>query len=157
MAYSGARISEAAITRWGDVDRAREQLRLHGTKSETSDRTIPMFPDLSTLLERIAERQKGAGHDAAPGGPRVNPKDLIFGIRECQKTIDGACKRLKIARVTHHDFRHCFATACIECGVDIPTVSRWMGHSDGGALAMKTYGHLRQDHSQAQAQKVRFS
>ena len=63
---------------------------------------------------------------------------------------------LKFKRFTHHDLRHLFATKCIESGVDIPTVSRWMGHSDGGALAMKTYGHLRQEHSQTQAAKVSF-
>jgi integrase len=52
--------------------------------------------------------------------------------------------------------RHLFATRCIESGVDIPTVSRWLGHKDGGALAMKTYGHLRDEHSQAMAAKVAF-
>ena len=36
------------------------------------------------------------------------------------------------------------------------TVSRWLGHKDGGALAMKVYGHLRNQHSQEMAQKVRF-
>jgi hypothetical protein len=41
--------------------------------------------------------------------------------------------------------------------VDIPTVSRWLGHKDGGALAMKTYGHLRDQHSTNMAQKVIFS
>jgi integrase len=50
-----------------------------------------------------------------------------------------------------------FATICIESGVDIPTVSRWLGHKDGGALAMKTYGHLRREHSIAQAQRVSFA
>jgi hypothetical protein len=29
-------------------------------------------------------------------------------------------------------------TRCIESGIDIPTVSRWLGHQDGGVLAMKT-------------------
>jgi len=53
-------------------------------------------------------------------------------------------------------FRHLFATVCIESGVDIPTVAAWLGHNDGGALAMKTYGHLRADHSQLAAQKVKF-
>jgi hypothetical protein len=41
--------------------------------------------------------------------------------------------------------------------VDIPTVSRWLGHKDGGALAMKTYGHLRDQHSANMAQKVLFT
>jgi len=53
--------------------------------------------------------------------------------------------------------RHLFATRCIESGVDIPTVSRWLGHKDGGALAMKTYGHLRDLHSTTMAQKVVFT
>jgi hypothetical protein len=38
----------------------------------------------------------------------------------------------------------------------VPTVSRWLGHADGGALAMRTYGHLRQEHCAAQATKVHF-
>ena len=63
---------------------------------------------------------------------------------------------LPIPRITHHDLRHLFATRCIEAGVDIPTVSRWLGHQDGGALCMKTYGHLRDEHSQQEAQKVSF-
>ncbi len=40
--------------------------------------------------------------------------------------------------------------------MDIPTVSRWLGHKDGGALAMKRYGHLRQEHSFAMIKKVSF-
>jgi len=67
-----------------------------------------------------------------------------------------ACQEIGISRITHHDLRHLFATRCIESGVDIVTVSRWLGHKDGGALAMKTYGHLRNEHSQAMAQKVKF-
>jgi len=78
-------------------------------------------------------------------------------IHECQGAINTACKKLGIARFTHHDLRHLFATRCIESGVDIPTVSRWLGHKDGGALAMKTYGHLRDQHSANMAQKVVFT
>lgn len=41
-------------------------------------------------------------------------------------------------------------------GVDIPTVSLGLGHQDGGALCKKTYGHFRDEHSQAQTLKVAF-
>jgi integrase len=61
-----------------------------------------------------------------------------------------------IKRLSHHDLRHLFATICIESGVDIPTVAKWLGHKDGGVLALKTYGHLRNEHSQAMAKKVKF-
>ena len=56
-----------------------------------------------------------------------------------------------MAHVRVHDLRHLFATRCIEAGVDVPTVAKWLGHSDGGVLAMKIYGHLRDDHSLSSA------
>ena len=80
----------------------------------------------------------------------------VMRVRECQKAMDRAAKVVNMARITHHDLRHLFATLCIESGVDIPTVSRWLGHKDGGALAMRVYGHLRDQHSVAMAQKVTF-
>jgi integrase len=61
-----------------------------------------------------------------------------------------------ITRITHHDLRHLFATRCIQSRVDIPTVAKWLGHKDGGALLMRTYSHVIQDHSKAMAAKVSF-
>ena len=71
--------------------------------------------------------------------------------------MNRAAKIVGMARITHHDLRHLFATRCIESGVDIPTVAGWLGHKDGGALAMRVYGHLRDNHSVAMAQKVTFA
>jgi integrase len=79
---------------------------------------------------------------------------LVF---EAQKAMDRAFTALGMPRLTHHDMRHLFATRCIESGIDIPTVSRWLGHKDGGALAMKVYGHLRNEHSLAAAGRVSFA
>ena len=80
----------------------------------------------------------------------------LFKVNEAQKAMDRAAEKVGMERITHHDLRHFFATICIESGVDIPTVSRWPGHKDGGALLMKTYGHLRDEHCTEQAQKVSF-
>jgi hypothetical protein len=106
-----------------------------------------MIPDMRRLLERI-QGERGEKEFSA------NP---VMRVHECQGAINSACKSLGITRFTHHDLRHLFATRCIESGVDIPTVSRWLGHKDGGALAMKTYGHLRDQHSANMAQKVVFT
>lgn len=154
--YSGSRLGEVALVTWAKIDWDRKLVHVPGYKSESSDRIIPLFPDLETLLRQVMERRKKAAKYAVDGKPFLNPTDPIFRLKECQKTIDAACKVVGCPRITHHDFRHLFATMCIEAGVDIPTVSRWLGHNDGGALAMKTYGHLRQEHSQAQAMKVKF-
>ncbi len=145
LAFSGMRLSEATSLRWHHVDTAKNQIRVPGTKSEASDRAIPIFPPLAVVLAEIRKRRGRESSDAP-----------VLAIRECKGALATACKAVGTKRITHHDLRHMFATRCIESGVDIPTMSRWLGHSDGGALAMRVYGHLAQEHSQKQAVKVRF-
>ena len=149
LAYGGFRKSEAANIKWQDCDFEKQEIIVRGdpetgTKN-WSIRRVPMIPDMVDLLTQIKAKTKN-----------FSPDSPVMTVREAQKSIDSACIALKIQRITHHDLRHLFATRCIEAGVDIPTVARWMGHKDGGALAMKTYGHLRNEHSQAMAAKVKF-
>jgi integrase len=149
LAYGGFRKSEAANVQWQDCDFVGNKITVFGDPdSRTKNgefRSVPMIPDMAQLLGRLQANRADA-----------KPTEAIMVVRECQKAMDRAAKRVGISRITHHDLRHLFATRCIESGVDIPTVSRWLGHKDGGALAMKTYGHLRNEHSQAMAQKVKF-
>jgi integrase len=151
LAYSGCRKSEAARVNGRDCDFDKGEITVlgdpvTGTKN-WEIRRVPMIPDMRRLLERI-QGERGEKEFLA------NP---LMRVHECQGAINTACKALGVARFTHHDLRHLFATRCIESGVDIPTVSRWLGHKDGGALAMKTYGHLRDQHSANMAQKVVFT
>jgi integrase len=145
LAFGGFRKTEAANITWADCDCENGQIRVRITKNG-KPRSVPMIPEMKALLERIkAER------------PEAQAGDLVMQVRECQKAMDNAAKKVGMQRITHHDLRHLFATRCIESGVDIPTVSRWLGHQDGGALAMKVYGHLRDHHSVSMAQRVSFS
>ena len=149
LAYGGMRIGEAKYVAWGDCDFKRGEIIVKGdpqTGTKNSEtRTVPMIPDMRKLLERMRSERQNEGLEIT-----------VMRVWKCQRSIDRAAKVLGLTRITHHDLRHLFATRCIESGVDIPTVSRWLGHKDGGALAMKTYGHLRNEHSQAMAQKVKF-
>jgi integrase len=154
LAYSGCRIDESRWVKWPDVDRSRKQIYVSGhehTGVKRGDgRWIPIIPPMERLLDDLQANPR------YPRSPKRRQASFVLAVRECQKAIDRACERLKIPRFTHHDLRHLFATRAIESGVDIPTVSRWLGHKDGGALAMRTYGHLRNEHSQAMAVKVTF-
>lgn len=148
LAYGGFRKEEAANVTWSDCDFTAGQIRVFGdpeTRTKNGEfRTVPMIPEMRQLLERIRTAQPFE-------------TGAVMKVRECQKAMDNARARVEgMPRLTHHDLRHLFATKCIESGVDVPTVSRWLGHKDGGALAMKTYGHLRDEHSTAMAAKVSF-
>lgn len=156
MLYSGARVGEAAVTKWADVDWDGKTIHIPGYKSESSDRTIPLFADLEALLRKVKERRQRTAAVAVNGDAVIDQEAPLFRISEAQRSLNTACAKLGVQRVTHHDFRHLFATKCIEAGVDIPTISRWLGHADGGALAMKIYGHLQREHSNRMAARVSF-
>lgn len=149
LAFTGSRICEARLATWKDVDFEKNFITVHCAKrrvgsSEKRTRNVPLIPAMKEFL--LAAKAK------------LDPKhdDNICRVFECQKSLTRACKQAGCARLTHHSLRHLFATFCIEADIDIPTVSRWLGHSDGGALAMKVYGHLRDEHSQQMAQRVNF-
>jgi integrase len=149
LAFSGCRLNEAKQALWQDVDWQKNELTIHclkrrATSDEVRSRAIPLVPAMRQLLTRMhGERQP-------------KPEDTICRVFVCRKPLIRACKRIGCAPLTHHSLRHLFATFCIEAGIDIPSVSRWLGHSDGGALAMRVYGHLRREHSQLMAQRVTF-
>jgi integrase len=154
LAYSGCRITEATHITWKDIDGAKGVIWIHGdpvtgTKRGKS-RPIPIIAPMRELLERLSSDPRD------PVIAERKARGCVLALTECTVTLTNACAKLGIPHITHHDLRHLFATRCIESGVDIPTVSRWLGHADGGALAMRTYGHLRDDHSQSMAAKVSF-
>lgn len=139
LALTGMRLQEANRSLIEDDE--GDWLRVRGTKSATSLRRIPVHPALRILLARL-KGNRGSGR--------------FLQTRTCRVGLQSACRALGVPHLTHHHLRHYYATVCIESGVDIPTVSRFLGHSDGGILAMKTYGHLRDDHALAMGQKIRF-
>jgi integrase len=153
LAFGGFRISEAANVRWQDIDFGKGTILVRGddaTGTKNSEtRIIPIMPQMRKLLQDIQAYNAKLNRS-------VQPQDRVMEVSECQKSMNRACVEVGMERITHHDLRHYFATRCIEAGVDIPTVSRWLGHVDGGALAMRVYGHLRQEHSAKMAEKVSF-
>jgi len=104
---------------------------------------------MSADFRRLVEQIKG---DTKP-----DPNARAFRAKECRGSLAAACKEVGVPKLNHHDLRHLFATTCIESGVDVPTVALWLGHADGGALAMRTYGHIRPEHSIEAVKRVSFT
>jgi integrase len=137
FSYVGARLSEAAKIYGRDCSFLKNEIIIRGdpiTGTKNWEiRRVPMIPEMRKLLERLkAERGETEFLD--------NP---VLKVRKFNRSLKNACKKLGLFHLTHHDLRHLFATRCIESGVDIPTVAKWLGHKDGGVLAMQTYGHCR--------------
>ena len=145
LAYTGTRLNEARNLLWSDVNFAGNKINLRVTMNG-EPRMAPMMAELKALLQKLKEESPGS-----------RPESTVAKVFEAQKSIASACMKAGIAKITHHDLRHLFATTCLEAGIDIPTVAHLLGHKDGGALAMKTYGHLRDEHAQRMIKLVSYA
>lgn len=152
LAYSGMRLSEATELTWGDIDFEHGQFTvtggLKGTKNHEA-RSVPLFPALRSLLERIkTERESG-----------ISPTQRVVPIVTAKTGIRTACLKAGLAHFHHHLCRHFFVSQAIEAGVDFKTIAAcaWVGHKDGGVLVAKTYGHLRDTHSAEMAKRMTWS
>lgn len=134
IAFSGARKTEAANVNCLDIDFDRGTIHFRVTKNGES-RFVPMTQEMRQLLEKMkSEREQAAS------------TDRVLLIREAQGFLTSACRKLGIPRFTTHALRHLFGTACLEAGVDVRTVAAWLGHKDNGALLLKIYSHVREEH-----------
>ena len=148
LAYSGLRLGEGREVRWRDVSFELNTLLVTGGETGTKNhqhRTIPLFPALRRLLESIM-KERG----------EITKEERIFGFKDIRQALGSACRRAGLPRFGHHALRHFFCSNAIEAGVDFKAIAGWLGHKDGGVLAAKTYGHLRNEHSAAMAQRMTF-
>jgi len=147
LAFSGMRKGEAGQVKWHHVDFERGLLMVPDGENRTKNyekRKVPLSAALRELLTRLRDERK------------PSPSDNVSRIADPKKCLATTCRKMGLPYFTPHRFRDFFATTCIEQGVDVPTVARWLGHKDGGALLKKTYAHLRQEHSLQAMAKVIF-
>ncbi|MBC7967408.1 MAG: site-specific integrase [Fuerstia sp.] len=140
LAHTGFRINEARQLLWCHV--YEDFILAPSTITKNGhQRMIPFVPGLADVLKAL----KAIAED-----------EKVIPQAEVKTALETACELAGVPRLTHHDFRHLYATRCIQSGVDLPTVARWLGHRDGGALLAKTYFHLADEHSRTMAGRVRI-
>ena len=133
MFNTGARVQEVLDVRACDLQLGRPSLvRLKGKGRK--ERTCPLWPQTAALLkELLAERQLE---------PRSAEKLFVngrgealtrFGVRYLLSTyIDAAgkiCPSLQGKRIHPHSVRHSTAVSLLTAGVDLYSISQWLGHA----------------------------
>jgi len=91
---------------WGDCAFEQKQITVRedpetGLKNRPPGeiRIVPMIPEMCRLLEQMKSKR-----------PREGSAKFVMRVHECQKAMDRAAKRVGMARVTHHDLKHLFAS-----------------------------------------------
>jgi integrase len=139
MGLAGLGQAELKNLSWNDVDLAKNRMKIRRVKTGRFF-DVPIYPQLRPLLERLhAER---------------GDSERVLKISDGKKALNGACKRLGYPAFTQRALRRAFITRAIELGLDFKVIAQTQGHSDGGVLVAKTYGHLRQEHLEAMAAKL---
>lgn len=142
LCFTGLRIGEARALTWANI--GPDSITVPGAVCKGGrQRVIPFVPGLGEVLERLRAL---AGTQGA-----------VLPRQSCRKALESSSRRALGVRWSAHLCRHFFATRCIQSGVDMPTLARWLGHRDGGALLAKTYFHLADGHSRSMAGRVDFS
>lgn len=140
--YTGARISEIASLKTDDFIEKNgiNAMRLRGTKTDASDRTIPLHQDLialgllkytttrrnnnkSNLFDIKSHDQNGAGATASKW------------FTKYKKTI-GLTDKLKV----FHSFRATIVDHLKQAGVEFEARCQYLGHDSGGGVHNKVYG-----------------
>lgn len=132
--WTGCRRSEALNVRWEDVDIEGGVLYIHGTKSEGSERALPISEPLMQVLDELGPREEGKLFD-------INPDTVTHAFKVL-------CPSHKL-----HDLRHTFATYCLECGVAMRVVQQWLGHSSI-TVTSRIYSHVLDDFQREEALKL---
>lgn len=128
LLYSGCRRSEAYGLKLSDIDFEKNTIHVRGTKTDSSDRYIPIFPALAPVISKCNS------------GKYLLPR---------LKSIDTVSRYVHSILPNHklHDLRHTFATRALEKNVPMKIVQHWLGHSNYSTTA-DIYTHVLNTTSQ---------
>ena len=153
LALTGAREKEALRIRWTDVDPERRLVTIGADAASKSGhhRTVNFTPELALLMREMSATRPPDSSFLFPS-PQRGSKDIsAHSLRESFKLVRS---KAKMPWVGFHEFRHFFASQCVMADVDFMTIASWLGHSDGGVLVGKVYGHLADEHKRRMADSL---
>ncbi len=156
--YTGMRIGEILALNKNDIDLQNNTINIsktltkdkndkvilgNSTKTYAGKRTIPIPPNIKSILENICKRNKNQlfyFNNNFISSSTINSnfkricKDAgirIINIEKKKKTKKGnEFVNLKSSNVNTHMLRHTYATRCIESGISAVVLQRLLGHKD---------------------------
>ena len=158
---TGLRRGEILALQWGDlnfrtgalrverqVHRVKGELVVSPPKTKAGNRTVllpaPVLKVLKTYQKTIRSRWMF---------PSPVKEDSPMDPAAVRKRLQTVLERAECKRLRFHDLRHTFATASLEHGMDIKTLSTIIGHVSS-TTTLNTYTHVTDAMRQSAADKI---
>lgn len=147
---TGMRVGELAALTWKDIDFEKKTIKINKTvsiiknrnrfevdskkvniitttKTQKSNRVIPMNETASLVLQELKRRQTDMG---IKSDYVISTKDgKVMLIRVIEQTFSRICEENAIQYRGVHALRHTFGSILVRKGVDIKVISEILGHS----------------------------
>ena len=150
LAYTGMRFEEILGLRWEDfsddfisVQRAvvhpkRHLPEIKSTKTKSSERIIPFFPEVKAVLSPAGKTGFLLHQPDDPTGE----KPMTYSV--ARRVFEKIRKTFNIKNFSAHDFRDTCATEWREAGIPLDVIARMLGHSKTD-ITEKKYVKYRPD------------
>lgn len=120
---TGMRRNELLDISYQDLDFERNEIHINGTKTNNSKRVLQTTPQVLALFS----------HKSKPFGE--------YSSAQVNHKFKAICDHLGFKNITLHSLRHTFATQCIQRGVDMVVLQKWLGHASI-TMTMDRYTHV---------------
>ena len=158
---TGLRRGEILALQWDDlnlrtgalrverqVHRVKGELVVSPPKTKAGNRTVLLPAPVLHVLKAYRKTVRSRWMFPSPV-KKDSPLDPAAVRKRLQTVLErGECKRLRF-----HDLRHTFATASLEHGMDVKTLSTIIGHVSS-ATTLNTYTHVTDAMRQSAADKI---
>lgn len=152
--FTGLRIGEICVLRWGDLSFPDQTIHVHQTMQRVQDRSdhakrktkvvvttpksscsIRTIPVPAPLMELMSSHRREDEHFflSDRGGKWVEPRNLQYHFKR-------VLEESYLEEVNFHTLRHTFATRCVEVGVDVKSLSEILGHANVN-ITLNRYVH----------------
>ena len=161
--YTGLRIGELLALEWENIDFTHRRISITKTctdkwvdgnykkvigppKTNSSVRIIPLPVQLVQYLKALKKHGKSNFVISGAGGKEIS-------VRSYQKSFCAILNKLNIPHRGFHALRHTFATRALECGMDVKSLSKILGHKSS-VVTLNRYAHSFWEHQNSMMNRL---